>query len=211
MKDSLPEPHLNLLYNQDFFAAILFQSPRSPQWKLVRRLCEQADAVAAGGGYFVAAFRKKKESLQLLAVICDMIYTWRSAQIFVQRRKVQYLFSLKWLPCFLKSLPCEPLAWCLAVTDAPKPLDFFAPTIVTLEISLVTTQSEGNQKPEPGTVENHFVCPCKELARYKWGVLELPAGLKEQFHAYAIELGYAECPNFDLEHFKPLAPPLDVI
>lgn len=200
-----------MIYGDTYFAAILFTSPRSPKWKMVKALCEQADAVAEYGDSFVVAFHKKKESLQLLAVIADMVYTWKSAQIFVQRRKIAYLFSLKWLPCYFESLPCEHLAWCLAVTKAPKPLDFCSSNSLTMNIVVnYNSPAELERQAEKVVVEERFVCPCKKLSDYRWGTLELPSSLKDQFHAFAVEQGYAECPNFDIEHFKQLSPPIDV-
>lgn len=200
----ISEKNIQLITNNDFFAAIAFQSPRSPQWPLVRGLCMQADAIAEEKGNLTVAFLKKRESIQLLVAICDIVQGWKSAHIFLQKQKISYIFSVKWLPCYLKSLQCtDQLAWCLSITKGPRRLNDFRD--MTLNIIIETTPNPiAEQKPEEVFLEEHFVCPCKAISAYNWGYRELPSSLKDQLQAFAVSQGYADCPMFDIEMFQPV-------
>lgn len=200
----ISEKGIQLIANNDFFAAIAFLSPRSPQWPLVRGLCMQADAIAEEKGNLTVAFLKKRESIQLFAAICDIAQDWKSAHIFIQKQKISYVFSVKWLSCYLKSLQCEDkLAWCISITKGPRRLNDFRD--MTYNIIIETTQNPiAEQKPEEIFLEEHFICPCRNLSAYNWGQRELPSPLKYQLQAFAVAQGYADCPNFNIEEFRPV-------
>lgn len=205
----IPDEFVPMLYGNDFFAALLFQSPRSPRWKFVKKLCERADATAEGDDFFIAAFRKEQNSLRLLATIADMVYEWKTARLFVQKKEITYIYNLKWLECYFKSLECEDqCAWCLDVTTAPNPINDVTSLDYRIDVFIhddVPTLPD-IQRAERIEFKAHYICPCKQLAHYKWGFLELPSTLKSQFQAFAVEQGYADCPNFDLEQFKQIHP-----
>ena len=196
------ETEIQLLTSDEFFAAIAFVAPRSPQWPLVRGLCQQADGIAVDKNNVTVAFRKKRESIQLFIVICDIVQQWKSAHIFVQKKKISYVFSVKWLQCYLKSLQCDDkLAWCLHITKGPKPISDFSELTLTLIIEQ-NPYPLAEKKPEQVDFEEHFICPCRNLSHYNWGHRELPSSMKHQFQAFAVEQGYADCPNFDIDEFK---------
>ncbi|MDR1398116.1 MAG: hypothetical protein LBJ14_10360 [Desulfarculales bacterium] len=343
MSGIIPEDLMPMVVGPDYFASILFQSPNSPQWRIVKELCSQVEDVAGGEDFFIVAFRQQPESLRLFSIIVGMVSSWKSSHIFVQGRKIDNLFSLKWLSCYLDSLKCkEASVWCLRIINAPSPMT--VPTTVNQAIGPVSDSSaailddkrryralakaaiirlyldwqrkhgaaraqkrafvdayldgtwpdllkefgpriswqslerwkleqarmgsvlaladkrgiahkgrtnltdqhraiileqirssntpntaqsarqirerciaEGLWVPSEQTIirfvkicspqtrgGSHFVSPCKKIGEYRWGYLELPSSLKDQFYTHVIEQGYAECPNFDLEQFKEI-------
>lgn len=200
----ISENGIQLITNNDFFAAIAFIAPRSPQWQLVRGLCMQADAISEDKGNLTAAFLKKRESIQLFAAICDISQNWKSAHIFLQKQKISYIFSIKWLQCYLKSLQCaDKLAWCLSITKGPRRLNDFRDMTINLVIE-TTPDPIAERKAEEFFLEEHFICPCRNISAYNWGYKELPSPLKNQLQAFAVSEGYADCPNFDIEEFRPV-------
>ncbi len=201
-----PEKSLQLITNDDFFAAIVFLSPRSPQWPLVRGLSMQADAVMEDKKVLTVAFRKTSESIRLLASICEISQDWKSTHIFIQKQKISYIYSVNWLSCYLKSLQCdEPLSWCLSITQGPRRLNDFGERNLCLHINIDSLKEPlQEKKPEEVDFREHFICPCKKISGYLWGYRELPISLKSQLQAFAVERGYVQCPNFDIDHFKPV-------
>lgn len=198
----LPTESVQFVNNPDFFAVIIFMSPRSPQWPLVWGLCQGADAIAEGKEYYAAAFRFSPESLETLTSICHVTQEWKTAHLFVKKRKIAHIYSVRWVGCFLKSLKCtEPLAWCLSVTKAPRRRSDFSTRDFTITIN-TTINSIVEEKPEKVEVQELFVCPCRELAAHTWGKAEIPISLKGQFQAFAVERGFSDCPHFNIEQFK---------
>lgn len=204
------EKSAQLICSNDFFAAICFQAPRSPQWPLVRGLCMQADAIAEDKGMLTVAFFKRTESIKLLSVICNMVQGWKSAHIFIHKQKIVHIFSVKWLDCYLKSLQCADwMAWCLAITKGPRRLNDFRD--LSLRIIIDTNPNPVElSKPEEIFLEEHFICPCRQISAYSWGHRELPSSLKDQLQAFAVERGFSDCPNFDIEQFEPVYPTVTV-
>lgn len=200
----LPAESAKFINNPDFFAAIIFQSPRSPQWPLVWGLCQGADAVAEGKGYYAAAFYCTESSLETLTSICHITQEWKTAHLFVRKKKIAHIYSIKWVSCFLKSLKCnDNLAWCLDITRAPSRINDFTSLDHTITVNL-NPNAVVEKKPERIAIQELFVCPCKQLSAFTWGKVELPVSLKAQFQAFAVEKGFIECPNFDIEQFKPV-------
>lgn len=206
----MPKQDIQLITNSDFFAAISFLSPRSPQWPLVRGLCMQADAISEDKGNLTVAFLKKKESLQLFAAICEIAQDWKSAHIFVQKRKITYIYNVKWLSCYLKSLQCDDkLAWCLTITKGPRQLNDLRDATIRIVVN-TDPSSIVEQEAEEVLFEEHFICPCKNISSYNWGHRELPSPLKYQLQAFAVDRGVEDCPNFDIEMFRPVFETHDV-
>lgn len=206
----LPAESFKFVNNTDFFAAIIFQSPRSPQWPIVWGLCQSADAISEGKGYYAAAFYCTENSLETLTSICHITQEWKTAHLFVRKKKIAHIYSVRWVNCFLKSLKCPGnLAWCLDITRAPKRIDDFTSLDHTITINLVSTPF-AERKPDRIVAQELFICPCKQLSAFPWGKMELPVPLKEQFHAFAVERGFIDCPNFDIEEFRPVFDTYDI-
>ena len=201
---TLPADSAQFVNNPDFFAAMIFLSPRSPQWPLVWGLCQSADAIAEGKGYYAAAFYCKERSIETLTSICHITQEWKTAHLFVKRKKIAHIFSIKWIHCFLQSFQCDnPAAWCLDITKAPRRLNDFTELDHTFTINM-SPDALAERRPERVAVRELFVCPCKQLAPLPWGKIELPVDLKDQFQAFAVERGLNSCPHFDMTQFKPL-------
>lgn len=200
----LPIESFKFINNNDFFAAIIFLSPRSPQWPLVWGLCQGADAISEGKGYYAAAFCFSPESLETLTSICHITQGWKTAHLFIKKKKIAHIYSVRWVGCYLNSLKCtDPMAWCLSVTTAPRRINDFSSLDFSITIN-TTTNSIVEEKPEKVAVQELFVCPCRELSAHSWGKAEVPISFKGQFQAFAVARGFSECPHFDIEQFKPV-------
>lgn len=204
----LPVESAKFITNPDYFAVIVFISPRSPQWPFVWALCQKAEGVCEGKDYYIAAFLLKEYSIRILASICHITQEWKTAHLFVRQKEVGHIYSIRWLDCYFKSLKCaNPNAWCLDLTKEPEKL--FIPSNYTITINL-ESDALAEDKPERKRHNNLYICPCKQLSSYKWGSIEIPINLKDQFQAFAVERGMADCPNFDIQNFKPVVETVNI-
>lgn len=196
---------IELIVDENFFATLTFISPRSPQWELVRQLCYKADKVIEYKKNLTAGFLNNKKSIQLLVNICDIVSNWKTVHLFVNQRKIGYIYSLRWLSCYLNSLQChDKRAWCLTVMEVPKRIQFEASITIKIDLENIEEQVENI------TIKDPCISPCKQISNYRWGYRELPTDIKYQFQAAAIEQGYASCPNFNIDEFAPIFPTMDI-
>lgn len=200
----LPAESVDFITNPDYFAVIVFISPRSSQWPFVWALCQRADGISKGKNYYAAAFMCKEYSIRILTSICHITQDWKTAHLFVKQKEIAHIYSIKWLDCYFKSLKCNNTnAWCFDLTRAPRKIDDPIDMEYTITINM-GPHSLAEKKAERIKYNELFVCPCKQLSHYNWGKLELPLSPKEQLQAFAVERGIAECPNFDIDNFKPV-------
>lgn len=200
----LPAESANLITDPDYFAVIVFISPRSPQWPFVWALCQRAEGISEGKDYYAAAFMCKEHSIRILASICHITQDWKTAHLFVKQKEIAHIYSIKWLDCYFQSLKCDNSdAWCFDLTRAPRKIDDPINVEYTITIN-INPQALAEKKAERIKYNELFICPCKQLANYNWGKFELPLNLAEQFQAFAVEKGVAECPNFNIDNFRPV-------
>lgn len=203
--NTFTDKEIALITDDAYFATLTFINPRSPQWGLVRQFCLKADNVVEYKKNLTAAFLKNENSIKLLLTVCELVSEWKTVHLFINQKRIKYIYSVTWLSCYLKSLQCaDKRAWCLSVTEVPQRVEFNAD--ITIKIDLENLE----HKLEKFTAKEAYVCPCKKLAHYRWGYRELPTDLKYQFQAFAIEQGFADCINFNIDEFEPVFPLIEI-
>lgn len=200
MEENYPQPCVNLVLSQDFHVIALFIKPKSKSWPLVRQYCQRADFFYEENGYTAACFKPASSSMRYLFAISDMTYGWKSVYYFVNGKKIDGLYSLSWMRCYLDALSCNDWrAHCQRIYS-------YYPggrnTNMVIQISI--QRPDEKTTPEVEVAPERYLLPCKSLNFCPDKYTGHPSSLGDLFQAEAVSRGYADCPFLHPEELKKL-------
>lgn len=166
--DQLSADVLQQVRDNKSFMAIIFLSPKSPQWERVRYLLSNAEKLIEKGNAICGFFSSEASSTAIACQIMQITSKWKSCYLFIDGVPYFSLKSIKWLDCFMSSLRVKSLDAYCSKTGWARSM----------------------------SRERTVTMPCRLMSDYGWYTESLGCPIQDQLQAHAVRCGVDQCPNF---------------